>query len=179
MAERLHVIMPCAKAQNIPRIAPSILQCEGHGFELRWHLCQQGPEADPKGLRKINEALNWIKDGWFHTPSDDTIHYASLYRRTWEIISSNPDTGAIVFSEDRGPKEGNRIMRASPANMKPCEVDGSQIIWSKSFVGDELYPCEQFPLTADGVFTQRMFERDPSKFVFVDEVLVRFNSLDP
>ena len=57
MADRLHILMPCAKPQNIPAIAPSVLQCEGHAFELRWHLMQQGQEKDEKGFRKINEAL--------------------------------------------------------------------------------------------------------------------------
>lgn len=179
MAERFHILMPCAKPHFIPAIAPSILQCEAHPFELRWHICQQGTEPDGKGFRKINEAIGWFKDGWFWAPSDDSLHYPNLIRRAGEIISSNPGVGCIVVSEDRGKKEGNRIMRASSSNVRVGEIDGSQCIWSRDFVGDDRFPVDDFPLTADGVFAERLFSRSPERFHFLDQVLVRFNSLDP
>lgn len=175
MAERLHILMPCAKPHNIPRIAPSVLQCEPHPFELRWHIMQQGPEPDRFGFLKINEALDGFKDGWFQTPSDDSLHHASLYLRTGEIIAANPSAKAIVFSEDRGREE---ILHAHPDNMKPGAVDGSQVIWNRAFVGDLRYEWFEYRHEADGVFTQTLYERDPGAFFFCPEVLVRFNSLE-
>ena len=178
MADRLHILMPCAKPQNIPAIAPSVLQCEGHAFELRWHIMRQGQEKDEKGFRKINEALGWFTDGWFHTPSDDSIHYPNLYRRTGEIIAANPDCKAIVFSEDRGQKDGNRILRAHPDNMKPGFVDGSQCLWNRAFVGDKRYDWDGRKQEADGFFAMELYQKEPAAFIFFDEVLVRFNSLE-
>ncbi len=61
MAERMHVIMSCSRPDNIPIIAPTYLKMSPHPFELRWHICQQGPEPDPKGIAKNNEMLDMIR----------------------------------------------------------------------------------------------------------------------
>jgi hypothetical protein len=175
----LFILMPSVKAHNIPAIAPSILQCEGHAFALRWCVLQQGSEADEKGFKKLNQALDWVPlSAWFHTPSDDSIHYPNLYRRTGEIIAAHPECKAIVFSEDRGQKDGNRILRAHPDNMKPGFVDGSQCLWNRAFVGDKRYDWDARKQEADGFFAMELYQKEPTAFIFCDEVLVRFNSLE-
>jgi len=178
MSERFHILMPCAKPWNIPRLAHGILEADPHPFELRWHIMQQGPEPDPKGLRKINEALGWISDGWFWTPSDDSIHSPRLFRRVGELMASRQDAVGIVFSEQRGPEEQYKILYASREEMLPCHVDGSQCVWRRDAIGELRYDFDAHAEQADGVFAQQMAERYGERILYADEVLCRFNSLE-
>lgn len=179
MQTELHVITPSAKPWNIPVIAPRILQAAPCSLAIRWHILVQGEDSDPKGFAKINRCLDYIPmDSYFFTPSDDTIHSIHLFRRFGEIIANNPEIRAVVFSEQRGPDEDNRILHASAENMKPGLLDGSQVIWSRAFVGDKRYDYGKYQHEADGFFGQELFEQDPKAFYFCDEVLCKFNSLE-
>ena len=175
----LFILMPCAKPWNIPRIAHGILQCESHAFAIRWCILQQGTDVDPKGLIKLNQALDWVPStAWFWTPSDDCIHAPSLIRRVGEIAAEHPDCGCIIVSEDRGIKESHAILHAAPENMKRCHVDGSQCFWRRDFVGDYRYDFAGCGDQADGEFVEHFYALDPKRFVFADEILCRFNSLE-
>lgn len=171
--------MPSVKAQNIPLIAPSLLQCEGHPWALRWCVLQQGSDPDRKGFLKLNQALDWVPGAaWYFTPSDDSIHSLSLFRRVGEILEDHPDVKAIIVCEDRGPKEGGRILRAAPENMKPGLVDGTQCFFNRAFIGDKRYDWNGRKQEADGYFVMELFEARPEAFFFCTETLVRFNSLE-
>ncbi len=179
MQTELHIVMPSAKPQNIPAIAPSILQAEGCSLAIRWHILLQGADPDEKGFSKINTCLSYLpSDSWFWTPSDDSIHHPHFFRRLGEIIAANPECRAVVFSEERGPSENSRVLRAAPENMKPGAVDGSQCAWHRGFVGDQRYDWSGKGQDADGCFAQALYERDPKVFVFCDEILTRFNLLE-
>lgn len=175
-ATRLHILMSCVRPQNIPKISEYILECDPHPFEIRWHILQQGPDPDPKGIRKVNEELDRIKDGWFWTASDDAQHSKSLFRRLGETIAANPECGVVVFSERRDHKEGP-ILHAHADNMRPCCVDGTQPIFRRDLIGDHRFDFDQYGDQCDGRFIQLIHQQHPDKFVFVDEVLMNFNSL--
>ena len=92
MAIRLHILTPLTRPWHLPRIAHYLFggETEAHPFEVRWHICQQGPEPDPGGVNKINECLDMIKDGWFVTWCDDTVHNPATLRRLSEVIEGQP-----------------------------------------------------------------------------------------
>lgn len=182
MSERLHIIMPCARPWNIPVIAPAFLGLRSfagepvsHPFELRWHILLQGPEPDPKGVNKVNEALAMIRDGWFATWSDDTVHDPRIFQRLGEAIAQNPNAVAVVFSECR---PGGGVLHAAPGEMLPCHVDGSQVIMRRDFLGDARMDYAQYKDQADGYLLKQLHDRAPKQFVFVDEVLVYYNRLE-
>ncbi len=176
MAERLHIIMPSCKPHHLPRIVRRLYrEMEQHPFELRWHLMIQGPEPDPKGMVKVDEGIELVRSGWVWTPSDDALHSPALFRRLAEVARQHPHAGAIVFSEHR--PDGS-ILRARPAEMNPCRVDGSQVFWRREFIGRERHDFHRVGMAADGEFIRRLHERSPEGFVFVDEVLLDFNSLE-
>jgi hypothetical protein len=176
-APRLHIIMACARPWNIPRLAPAYLErMEAHPFEVRWHILLQGPEPDPKGVAKTNEALDQIRDGWVLTLADDTDQHPSLFRRLGEVIATHPQAGAVVFSQDR--HRGRHILRPTPATMGPCHVCGGQVAWERQFLGDVRFDWDQHGGCADGHVIQRLHQAHPDRFVFVDEVLMRFGSLE-
>ncbi|HEX6827202.1 MAG TPA: hypothetical protein VF077_12865 [Nitrospiraceae bacterium] len=196
MSDRLHITMPCSRPANIPLIARALLQdMDPHPFELRWHILVQGEEPDPNGLLKVDEAIgdiaqNDVHMDWIWAPSDDSIHHPSLFKRLAEVISQNLNARAIVFSEQRGngdpncpwtghpwPEGSDRILHATPENMKVCRVDGSQVFLERDFIGNARF-CNNPPIhCADGAFIEKLYVETPEAFVFVPETLIRFNSL--
>lgn len=175
MSTRLHIIMPSNRPQNIPTLAPHYLQnMEPHPWELRWHILSQGPDADPKGINKTNEALTFIKDGWLMMMSDDTYSHPALYRRLAEVILAHPGVGCVVFSQQRG---AGHVLVACPENMRPNYVCGSQVVWNRQFLGDDKYDSIYGGIS-DGVLVSHVYRRDPGRFVFIPEVLTYFGRLE-
>lgn len=176
-ALRLHLIMACARPWNIPILAPKYLEkVKPHPFELRWYIFQQGPEPDRKGNLKLNEGIDMIpNNGWFMILSDDTYQHPELFFRIGEMLEERPDAGAIVFSQYRG---GGNFLRAHPNNMSPCNVCGGQVIFNREFVGDKRLKWEEHGGCSDGVLIQELFKEHPERFVFRDEVLCYFGSLE-
>ena len=175
MSDRFYVVMPTSRPWNIPRIAHRWLsEMEPHPFEIRWWVMVQGPEPDPKGVNKSNEALRLIKDGWVMAASDDTVHEPALLRRLGEVVKDNPNIKAIVVSERR---PGDNVLHAHPDNMRKCHVDGQQVIWRGDFINNQQFDYGGFGPAADGDLIERMWAHDKGAFFFLDEVLVNFNSL--
>lgn len=176
-APRLHIIMPCARPHNIPKLAASYLQkWEPHPWEIRWHIMLQGPDSDPKGNHKCNEGVDCVPDGWLMLIADDTEQHPSLLRRLAEVIEQNPQAGAVLFNQDR--HAGRSILMARPENMTPCYVCGGQIVWNREFLGPNRYNFEKHGGTADGELIRFMYRQAPERFVFVNETLMRFGSLE-
>ena len=188
MSERLHIVMPFTRPGNLDRLAQYYLvDMESHPFELRWHLMVQGPEPDPKGLNKVNEALRMFNTGWVWAPSDDAIHERELFRRLSEVAQVHPAAGAIVFSERRRGvipwtgqpwPSGEGVLRACPAEMHPCHIDGSQVFFRAELLRGIQLDTRRWPGEADGHFIVEVYKRFPLRFIFVDEPLIKFNSLE-
>lgn len=175
MAERLHLVMPSIRAENIGRIAMFYArEMEPHPFEVRWHILFQGPESDPKGVKKTNEGIDGIKDGWVIGVGDDTVHHPSLFRRIGEISDANPGIGAIVFSENRG---NGYILRASPHTVQPGLICGGQVVWRRWLLGDHRLDWDRFQERADGNLIQHIYTLNPGAFFFTDEPIMYFDSL--
>ena len=167
--------MPCIRPWNIARIADNLLvRQERHPFELRWHILCQGPDADPKGTNKTNESIDSIRDGWMFLFADDTVHHPSLFRRLGEVTTTNPNAGCIVFAQDRG----DRILHPSPETMKVGMVCGGMVAYERSFVGDCRFDYANRLHECDGAMVEALHAKDPSRFVYIDEVLTGFNSLE-
>ena len=176
MAERLHIIMPSGKPKNLPAIFDYYAhKMEPHDFELRWHVMQQGPEPDPKGVNKCNEALEGITAGWVLFHADDTMQFPPFFRRLAEEIEAHPDAGAFVFGQQR--RRGVVLMPNSE-RMRPCGVCGGQVVWRRDFLGDNRCDYDAGGSRCDGEFIKRMYEGDPDAFVFVHEVLMTHNSME-
>jgi hypothetical protein len=178
MNERLSVIIPCSRPWNIPLIWHHYTtQQEPHVFELRFHFLLENREhGDPKGVFKLNEGLLQVPDGWLIVPADDTLQHPSLFRRLGEVITEHPDCGAVVFSQQRG-KDPGHVIHANKDTVIPGRICGGQICWKRSFIGDNRWNFDVHREGADGYFAKMMHDQAPDKFVFIDEVLMYFDSL--
>jgi hypothetical protein len=201
-APRLYILMPVSRPHNLPRITHFYLtQMEEHPFEVRWLMGVQGRnEPDPKGMRKVDELMRMVPGGWFIAQADDTVHHPALFRRIAEVIEKNPRAGAIIFSGQRSRRLSLRrrikqawsilvsgrpgkspepvILKACPENMRPCHVCGSQMVFKKEFVGDQTFDFDTHGKLCDGVFIEKLWKKDPGAFVFVDEPLAWFGSME-
>lgn len=175
MTTRLHIVTSCVRPWNIPRIAEFYLcRMERHPFELRWHISVQGPDKDYKGCNKTNEAIDSIKDGWLFFFADDTVQHQSIFRRLGEVVSANPDARVVVFSQQRGPD----VLRSNPECCIPGKVCGGMFAVEREFLGELRFDYPLYGSLCDGFLVQKLHEKDASRFVFVDEVLARFNSIE-
>ena len=170
-ATRLHIAMPFSRPQHMPVLARYYLEeMVPHPFELRWHVMVQGPDADPKGQLKCDEAIDFIKDGWLFTFNDDTLHHPDLFRRLAHEINNHPDAGAIVFGQE------------GEAGMFPPLPDriwnGAQTAWRRDFLGSHRHNFEKNGQMGDIIIFNELFEAHPERFYFVNDALLRFNSLD-
>jgi hypothetical protein len=50
----------------------------------------------------------------------------------------------------------------------------AQMFWRRSFLGDERFALQG---EADGWMAEKMFAKDPARWVFYDEVLIHKNNL--
>jgi len=174
MTPRLHLVMTCSRFQNIAALADAYLcKMEPSKWELRWHIMVQGPEPDPKGVSKTNEALNAITDGWVFMVADDTIQHPALFRRMWEIIEAHPYAMAVVFIEQR--PEG--ILKASPDTVDIGQICGGMVAFRRDAIADLRFDYAKFGQEADGHFIKDIYARHGKSFVFVNETLTTFNSI--
>lgn len=177
MIPRIYIVMPVSRPENLGRIAQYYLSdMEPHPFEIRWLIGMQGPEPDPKGINKENELIDMIPGvGWFLTQADDTFHDPSLFRRIAEIIEANPNAGLIAFSGQRGP---GGVLNACPENACVCHMCGSQIVIKKEFMGSDRFNYQEHGVLSDGRMIEHLKAKDPSRIVYVDELLTYFNRME-
>ena len=58
--------------------------------------------------------------------------------------------------------------------MKLGKIDMAQMFWRRSFLGEERFALQG---EADGWMAEKMFSKDPARWVFYDEVLIHKNNL--
>lgn len=174
-AERLHIILPSAYHTNLETVLPTFLQdMEPHPYELRVHVMAQGPEPDDKGLKKTNEAVDMIRDGWLFMWADDTLPHPALFRRLAEITETRPWLGAVVFANRRELRE--RISRDYLVDLGSMLIQGGQVAWKREWLGASKYD-PKLGGCCDLYLAINKLRTDPSKVFISDEVLATFNSL--
>jgi len=139
---------------------------------------------------KANEALDFIQNGWFMFMSDEDKLNPKLFSRVTELIKAFPDKECFVFSQEvrgelnfentshgRWNKE-TRILSADPKNMAPCEVGGGQFVMKRSLCGMTRHDFLNYFDNADGMFVKRIFDKNPGKFMFIDEVMMSYDAFN-
>jgi hypothetical protein len=147
-------------------------------FELSV-LVKPGGEGAP-GLRQMNAGLDMTQEGFVAFVDDATIVHVDFLRRLETSIKRNPDKDAFVFSQgrfDRGP------LMAAPQNVAECQIDGGQAVINTRLIGNtRRNPA--FGMLSDYYFIKELYDKDPSKWIFIEDILtyhqyLRFNAPPP
>ncbi len=199
MTERLHVITACTRPQNLPELARSLSNVR-EMFGLHWWIVlDMAPRPFPSELRNLisewaehltvffwdqptpgawghpqrSAALNYIDEphAWVWTLDDDNLCHPDFGAWLIEAIRKHPAARAIVFAQDRA-HEG--ILHAGPGNLRTGGVDTAQYVVRRDLIGSER--VQSIP-GDDGGFIQRIYQRAPEQFVFIDGVVTWYNWL--
>lgn len=198
MGEQVHVITPSARPHNLPRIAAALQQSLGAVGPWHWWVVLDLPPTSLSilGIRELvgrmpnltiwfhhaptpgawghpqrSAALDHIRKGWVWTCDDDNVPHPAFGQRLAELIAAHPLRYAFVFDQQR--RDGRRLV-AAPENLRPEGVDTAQYVCHRSLIADERVR----PVPADdGGFIQRIYQRSPESFVFVNEALTYHNWL--
>jgi hypothetical protein len=191
MSSDLYVVTPCARPQNLPRIAESIRAADkAPAVALHWLVVLDDrfdiPAvvlADPEvvicrgatgvaGHAGRNDALQRIESGWIVFVDDDNLLHPALPRLLAETLAARPDARFIVFDQDLG----DGIRKAGRENVRVGAIDSAQFAFDRSFAGEERF--DVYAYSADGIFASRLFANAPERFAFVNETAAFYNALN-
>lgn len=169
--------MTCSRFGNISKLADAYLvHPEPNPFALRWHIMVQSQnDPDRMGVRKTNEAIDFIRNGWLFCFADDTVQHPALFRRLGEVIAENPNAGCVMFAGYRTPDE---IFHPSEEKSRTGFICGGMIAYERGFLGDLRYDLDEPLHRTDGRLVARLYAKDPSRFVHIDEALTKENSME-
>jgi hypothetical protein len=192
---RISIVTAVSRPENLQRLHESIATALGtHPVDVTWIIIfNAGPhepiffpasrfdierhffgEPNTFGLLQKNHGIAQVRDGWYYLLDDDNILHPRFFEALLPAIDANPGKQAFVFGQQRWDRWGN--LKAAAENMEPNKIDNSMFLVRRDFIGDERYNLEQVGIE-DYFFFRKLFDKNPSTFVFLDEVLAFYNFL--
>ena len=119
---------------------------------------------------------------YFYMLDDDNILHPSFLMSVVPYLSKN--TKGLIFSSiyDWEPhpypwRTKYVIQLARPEFTRPTQIDTAQYIVHSDIIGSTRFIENDY--CSDGIFIQTIFNSHPDSFVFLPQVLVYYNSLNP
>jgi hypothetical protein len=191
MSFDLHIVTPCARPANLPRIAESIASSDvPEDVRLKWLVVLDdrfeipplaltdadvitcAGAAGVAGHAQRNFALDAIASGWIVFVDDDNLLHPNLPRLLSRTIVAKPTSRFVVFDQDLG----DGIRRAAPESVRVGAIDSAQFAFERAFAADERF--DVYAYSADGIFAWRLFKKAPKQFAFVNETAALYNALN-
>jgi glycosyltransferase involved in cell wall biosynthesis len=189
----LHVVTPCSRPENLPKLADS-LDVATDFFRVTWWIVTDGrtvkdlpnakhfPDLNVKtlvcrakenvaGKAQINLALDKITDGWVWVLDDDNTAHPEFFRKLYQI--QNPRCAAVAFAQVN--RQGG-VRSVGAESVKECSIDQAQFVLRRELIGDERY-LQKY--TADGEFAERVHKKGGLVWEFCNEPFTHYNWLKP
>lgn len=165
--DRLTIITPCSRPQNLPAMAESIKPGRSM-FDVIWLIVFDNKECTESvvGNYQRNCALEAITDGWVYFLDDDTIIHPEFFAELAKVNSR-----AVAFEQNLG----TWVRKAAPSEMRCCHVDMGQVVIRREVIGDIRFALGVYE--ADGKFIQAVYENNPEAWSFIDKPLCHYNKL--
>ena len=165
--DRLTIITPCSRPQNLPAMAESIKPGRSL-FDLVWLVVFDNKECEESkvGNYQRNCALEAITDGWVYFLDDDTTIHPEFFAELAEVKS-----GAVAFEQDLG----TWVRKVAPSEMKVCKIDMGQVAIRRDVIGDIRFALGIYE--ADGIFIQAVYGNNPEAWSFIEKPLCYYNKL--
>lgn len=165
--DRLTLITPCSRPQNLPAMAESIKPGRSL-FDVIWLIVFDNKECTESvvGNFQRNCALDAVSDGWIYFLDDDTVLHPDFFSELAKVKSK-----AVAFEQDLG----TWVRKVAPSEMRCCHVDMGQVAIKREVIGDIRFTLNIYE--ADGIFIQSVYENNPGVWSFINEPLCYYNKL--
>ena len=194
---KFQIITRSTRLNNLEKVRDSVFNNIPKGCKVTWHIV-----FDTKVLKDIDaELLNRLSDentqfhfrkgdgwglsqlnpiiqkleGWIYHLDDDNILHENFYSTIKK--AKLEDKKAVIFSQKVGGIDfsGVDIRYAKPENVRVREIDLAQWLIHSSLHKDNLYGSGY---TADGEFIEKLHNKNPEQFYFIENVLCYYNALE-
>jgi hypothetical protein len=169
----LSIITACSRPQNLGAIAAAIQEQLLDYFQISWIV-----EFDEKmagtiiGNRQKNRGLDRVSEGWIWFLDDDNTIHPDFAQQIHLHVTRLPDAGILFFHQDLGDGE---IRTVEPSTVRVHEIDLAQFVVRRELVGDRRF--ELLVYHSDGLIIESVYNENPEKAVFIDDVLCYYNGL--
>jgi hypothetical protein len=192
---KFNFIIACSRPYNLPFVIRSIeRQTKGINYQILIVFDFEESEVDEFIIRFLkrkinikyffdktlvnknsggnaakNFAINKITKGWVYQLDDDNLLYPNFIKKILEYINNNPDIQCFIFSQN------NRYFPKSSNDIRCGIIDTAMYLLDRNFIGDEKIP-EIYG--GDGMFIEKLYNKNPKKCLIIDEVLCFYNILE-
>jgi len=165
--DRLTIVTPCSRPQNLSAIAESIKPGRSL-FDVIWMVVFDNRECKESinGGHQRNCALDAIMDGWVYFLDDDTIIHPDLFSELAKVAAP-----AVAFEQDLE----TWIRKVAPSEMRVCHIDMGQVVIRRELIGNTRFDIEQH--IEDGLFIESIYENNPNAWSFINKPLCYYNKL--
>ena len=165
--DRLTIVTPCSRPQNLSAIAESIKPGRSL-FDVIWMVVFDNRECKESinGGHQRNCALDAIMDGWVYFLDDDTIIHPDLFSELAKVAAP-----AVAFEQDLE----TWIRKVAPSEMRVCHIDMGQVVIRRELIGNTRFIVDQH--IEDGLFIESIYKSNPNAWSFIDKPLCYYNKL--
>ena len=165
--DRLTIITPCSRPQNLPAMAESIKPGRSM-FDVIWMIVFDNRECleSKVGNYQRNCALDAVSDGWIYFLDDDTVLHPDFFSELAKVKSK-----AVAFEQDLE----TWVRKVAPSEMRVCHIDMGQVIIRREIIGDIRFALSVYE--ADGIFIESVYKNNPNAWSFIDKPLCYYNKL--
>lgn len=162
----LHVVTPCIRPQNLPKIADSLRRLSDI-LSVRWWIMLDpsvtdspvetaalrpwrvvaAPPGGAFGNAGRNAALDAIRSGWVHFLDDDNDIHPEFGAGLAAAVAEHPEAEGFVF--DQFNADSSLRLRGR-VDARPGEVDSAQFVFRRRAIGRSRWRPEKYG--ADGYF---------------------------
>ena len=185
--ERLTIITPCSRPENLPRVYQSI-EAGWPWFDIDWRVVFDTSVCEPAyidgaiiaglsvagsrfGNAQRNYALDRTDAGWVYFLDDDNLMHPALFEKLHAVIENNPALQAFALAQDCGIA----TRQVAPTCMHMGMIDMGQVCIKRELIGDIRFRLQ--PYEADGYFIEDVYRAKSSAWGFVHEAVTFYNGL--
>jgi len=183
---------PSIRYDNVKIIYRSLLPFVNREYDIRWTIVydswdkiffeeidkpwiRQFTYKEPNGVAGNHQrdyALDTIDgNGICFSLDDDTIIHNNFFPILYKAAKENPGKSGFLFHDQLSD---DSIIKALPRGIKEGKVGNQNFAVKRTLIGmlrHNIHYC------ADGEFIEKLYNQNPSKFMFIDKVLAYHNRL--
>lgn len=197
MKNKLNIITPCSRPQNLSLLLESIQIANNDQFDITWYIifdASEIPKLDPAlnqaysnliiKLDKIknhnsvagncqrNLALDQISGGFVYFLDDDNLMHPDLLNIATNLIKIHGEEIIIVGKQ---LLSNGHVRNIGSHLIIPGSIDIAQVFLHRNLIGNKKWPLPYY--NADGRFLENIHLVNYLKFIFIERVIAYYNKL--